>query len=325
MTPLPALPLVPDASGRPHLIIDNSTIEKLRCPRLLEYEWLRRRVLVANKAGRNFGSTLHVGWAVRYQLRGNAAVDSGTVIAQNLAMATWLDANPQPTGDFRNLDHACRVMEAYNKTYGIEDFSILKNAEGKPCVESSFLFPLGEVDGLLIDYCGKIDLGIERDGGLFSFDHKTTFQFGKTWERQLQMDGGQLGYCWAIGKLLGRQPAGYIIDGVRIRKPKRSDEYSDIAPIDASDFVRMPVMVYADDLDSWQANTLALVRVILTHHRNGIFPMHRWNCTNKFGECDMIEVCSCPESNRAEILASTAFEDNTWSPLEKPENKGKTE
>jgi hypothetical protein len=235
-------------------------------------------------------------------------------------MAAWLQDNPQPTGDFRDYQHACRVMEAYNNAYRVEPFALLKTRTGKPIVESSFAFPFGTVGTTPIIYTGKIDVGIEDNNGTWSFDHKTTFQFGDTFDSQMQMDGGQLGYCWALGQFVGKKPSGYLIDAVRIRKPNlKKAEFGGAAAVDASDFKRIPFTVSEDALDDWRTDTLALIADMLRYHSLSYFPRHRWQCTNKFGKCDMFDVCSLPRQFREHALGSDMYEDNVWSPLRQPE------
>ena len=194
--------------------------------------------------------------------------------------------------------------------------------DGTPLVECTFCLPFGTVQNTPIYYCGKIDTAIEDNNGVWSFDHKTAFQFGETFTAMMQMDGGQLGYCWALGQVLKRPVTGYIIDAVRIRRPtrasSRSVEFGGVeSPVDASDFARLPFPIpYASTLEDWRSDTLALIADILWHHDRGYFPRHRWNCTNKFGKCDFFEVCSAPREQREAILYhSTLYEESTWSPL----------
>lgn len=325
MRPLPPLPLVKDNVLAPNgaLIFDNSTLELLRCPRLLEYKWLRKRELVANKAGRNFGSTLHNGWAERYARCLANAPKPDDVIAINESMRKWLEENPQPSEDFRNFDHACKVMMEYNANYGNEPFRVLTNPKtNKPLVEASFCLDFDfEIDGHPVYYSGKIDTGIEDSNGVWSFDHKSAFQFGDTFTKQMQRDGGQMGYFWALWQVLGARPAGYVIDAVRIRKPSRSKaaEYGGTsgAPVDASDFQRIPFAVPTDqEVETWKSDVRALITLAVGFHKAGHFPEYRWQCVGKYGPCDMYECCSCPPDQRDGILYhTTLYEESTWSPL----------
>lgn len=317
MRPLPPFPLVDG-----HLIIDNSALELLKCPRLFENQWLRRRVLATSRAGRNFGSTVHVGMAVRYRECGSAPCSLEATSNAHLAMQQWLQENPQPLEDFRDFNHACLVLSEYNKHYQEEPFTILKNREGLPIVEASFALPFGKVNGYPVIYAGKVDLGIEDNNGVWSFDTKTAFMFGEGWEKSMQMDSGQLGYDWALRQAVppGMKVNGYVINGVRIRRPKKGDEYKGVAPVDASDFVRLPFFVSDETIDEWWENTMHSIEVIMHWYERGYFPQRRSQCVGKYGVCDMFDVCSVGPSSREGILyESGTYEENTWSPLKQVE------
>jgi hypothetical protein len=321
MKPIPRLP-------ENSLVFDNSTIELLRCPREYFYSAERQRELVAERAGRNFGSTIHCGAAVRYTECRADAVSDEVVPKINEAMRKHLDANPQPEEDFRNFNHACTVMQAYNTHYGAEPFRILLNpVDQMPLVERSFLFPFGMVrtpngEPRNLFYAGKIDAGIEDNSGCWSFDHKTTFMFGENWERQMAVDGGQVGYVWALRKTLPpeKKVLGYVINGIRIRKPRRKDNFTDEALVDASDFKREPAYVSEIDIADWMRDTVALVEDILWYQQRHYFPRHRWMCTRKYGPCDFYDVCSLSPDQRENALMSNLFSDREWSPLKKPQN-----
>lgn len=299
-----------------HLLIDNSSIEKLRCFRMWEYSEMRRRSLATSKAGRNFGSCLHTAWAVRYRQAGANAVTAPVTAAQHEAMRQYLESAPQPEDDFRTFEHACRVIDAYNSCYGNEGFKILTNPKDhQPLVECSFAFPFDTICNIPVIYCGKIDTAVANNDGDWSFDHKTTFHYGEIFDCQMQEDGGQLGYTWALGQALGRMPRGYIIDAVRIRRPKKADEYTGTPPVDASDFKRMPFFVDSDDIEEWMEDTRHLIGHLISAAENNYFPRCRWHCTNKYGKCDYFDVCSLPRASREHALMSNMFEDNEWTPL----------
>lgn len=307
----PQLPPLPLVDG--HFLIDNSGLEKLKCPRLFQYTEVDRKTAVAAKAGANFGSTIHRGLETRYKLCGTEPVDSASELLINVAMDEWLRENPQPETDFRNYGHAEKMLRVYNSIYRKEAFKILKNTAGKPIIEASFALPLGSVQNIPIIYCGKIDLGIEDNNGIWSQDHKTAFQFGDTFDKQMSMDGGQLGYCWALGQFTGKQPQGYIIDAIRVRRPKRDDEFSDNGCIDATDFKRTPYFVSQDMLDEWKEDVLSLICNIINMHDRNYYPRFRANCTNKFGVCEFYDVCSTPVEQRERLLNSGMYEENTWT------------
>ena len=317
MTTLPPLPLVPTKDGKLAYLIDNSTLETLVCPTIYKNKHLYKRELSAARAGRNFGAGLHVGWKERYMLCGSKAVDPTNEQTINAALATYFGEKPQPDDDFRTLEHAQKVMKAYNKRYTNEDFTILSRTDGTPAVESSFAFPIGEVQGVQIIYTGRTDMFIHNSEGDWVLDHKTAFQYGENWLKQMAVDSGQKGYVWAFAQLYGRCPRGYIVDGVRIRRPTKKDEYAGVPPVDNTDFQRIPQYVFPQELDDWRENVLLQVDSIFYRHKRGSFEMNRRECVGKYGPCDFYDVCMAMPEQRESILASSMFEELTFSPLNK--------
>lgn len=320
-TTVPPLPFVDGiVPGEKVLIFDNSAVEKLKCARLFEYTVLRKRALSASRDGRNFGAGLHEGWAERYRHCLNKAVTPEATIAINDAMQKYFAGSPPSPNDFRTFEHACTVMKAYNEVYQNEPWQIVgqppqcKNP-GKPIIEEAFLLPFGFVQNIPIYYAGKIDLVITDNVGLWVFDHKSAFQFGESFEKQMKEDGGQMGYVWATQQIIGKKPDGYIIDAVRIRRPTKKSEYTGSPPVDASDMNRIPRFVSQSDIDEWKKDVIHLIGGAIVMHDQGYFPRCRWQCVGKYGPCDMYEVCSNPQEHREAILTGTLFEHDDWSPL----------
>jgi len=314
---LPPLPLVDSPDG-PVFLCDNSSLEKLVCPRLWQLVNLNRRTLVESRAGRNFGAGLHVGLKERYSLCGHNEVTPDKTKIINSAISEFFRSSPQPVDDFRTLEHCQRVMQAYNEYYRSEPFKILQRPDGKPAVESSFSFPLGKVDEVMVYYIGRMDMNIEDNTGEWVFDHKTAFMFGDGFRRSLERNAGQIGYCWAHQQIYGRLPRGYVIDAIRIRRPKKGDEYTGAPPIDSSDLQRIPYFIMPDNVEYWKQNTLRKIENIFLMHSVGYFYQNESQCETKYGPCDFYDLCSAPESSWDEILNSTRYEHNDWSPLNLP-------
>lgn len=315
MTPKHDIPLVEG-----HFILDNSSLEQLRCPRLYQYSSVQRKALITAKAGRNFGSAIHLAMAVRHIRCGSEAVTPEVFEEQKNSMYLWLKAHPQPARDFRDYNHAENVIAAYNKHYQIEPFKIVKNHEGKPIVEHSFLLPFGTVDGIPVLWAGKIDLMVEDNNGHWVFDTKTAFQFGETWTCQMAEDSGQRGYVWAGQQVLGKKLYGSIINGIRIRRPKKEDQYTGVAPIDKTDLQRIPVYITDTEIEEWHRDTSECIHSLFDMYRRGYFPKHRWMCVTKYGLCDFYKVCSlAPAFRDANLNDPNLYEDDTWTPLKTPE------
>lgn len=314
-----------EKDGQPCFFVDNSSLNTLVCPRFYELKHICGRELVAARAGRNFGAGLHVGWQRRYSLCGSSAVDAKAEVYINDGMMDYFREKPQPENDFRTLAHAQRIMQVYNERYRNEPFEILKNAKGQPAVESSFAFPIGDVVypsserlSIKIIFTGRVDLFTrDNEGEWAGPDHKTTSELGNPFMTTMATDSGQKGYCWAFQQIYGRLPRGYIINAVRIRKPRKMDLYTGEAPIDASDFLRIPHYVFPSELEEWREDVLAKVETIFWMHHRGYFQRHTSRCSEKYGRCDMYDVCISQRESRDTVLASSLFEDYTWSPLNK--------
>lgn len=330
MQTLPPLQFLKRENGSLAFLIDNSTLETLTCPRLYELKHLRMRDLVAARAGRNFGAGLHVGWRERYLRCGSAPVDESSEAAINEAMATFFRDKPQPPEDFRTLDHACKVMKAYNQRYLTEAFTILPKNDGTPAVEASFAFTLGHLkyqplprdpeianaQDIEIVYTGRVDLLTkDPEGEWVGPDHKTAFMFGQGFQDAMATDAGQRGYCWAFQQMYGRPPRGYVIDAVRIRPPTKKATYAGDAPISFEDMQRIPFYIFPDDIEEWRQDTLAKIETIFWMHARDYFQKHTKMCVTKYGRCDMFEVCITARGSREAVLSSNQFEDLTWSPL----------
>lgn len=330
------------------LLLDNSAIEKWRCPQEFDYSVNAKRSLVASRAGRNFGSACHEGWNVRYKECGTAPATSAAIEKINETMRLYFERSPEPSGDFRNYGHSVRYMAEYNKVYQTEPFKILGQPDhctnpGRPIIEEPFMLPFAiaykataglwtvlpwdqarylswraaPVDWIIpIFYTGKIDLGIENDNGIFSFDHKTSFEFGEKFTKDMMINGGQRGYCWALGKIIGRKATGYIIDACRVRRPSKKTDYEGAGNIDASDFQRLPKWLDDIELAEWETDVRAIIQNILTIDSTGHYPRHRWECVRKYGECDFYQICTSLAAQRHwQLFDSMQYEENKWSPL----------
>lgn len=316
---IPPLPLIDGA-----LIVDNSYLEQLQhCPRSYLFKYGLRRISITPGPGRNFGSAEHEAFAIRYIRSGAKGVTPEIELEMEAALRNYFEKNPQPENDFRNVDHGIRVARAYNLNYKEESFTI-QAASGTPIIEKSFLLPIGAIStnkyGVVsVYYAGKIDLMVRDSIGLWVVDHKTAFQFGNSFEAEMASDSGQLGYCWAGGQIFGEKPNGYITNAIRIRKPKRGDVYEDRAPVDSADFKRLITTVTQDRLDEFVGTVLDWAGLLIRFHENNRFPRvsGKKGCVGKYGICEYYDVCNAPEASRENLLNSSLFQENTWSPLKK--------
>lgn len=345
---LPSLPLIDGC-----FIFDNSSIEKLQsCPYEYQLCHINKRISADNRAGLNFGQACHSVLKHRYMTYGSNPVTDTT--ETNHILAEHFDASPEPVGDFRNLSMAQAWSEAYNDVYKTESFEILKLSKGELMVERSFLRPFAFFDdGHLVDvhsvqfekttvaqwveelkclkytpilFSGRIDMGLTDTTGEWILDHKSTFQFGKSFISEMLASPQFRGYAWEFKHYFGRMPKGYIINAFRVRPPCKGAEYDTSLLFRTSgkdpDFLRISQHLTEADITEWEQNTFNMLEEIFWYHGRGKFHKHKKSCVSKYGPCQFYTLCNevAPES-RESYLNSANYIDNTWTPLNTPKMK----
>ena len=334
MNTLPPLPLVDGC-----LFVDNSMLELLTtCPRALEYNRLHQRVAAVSKPSLAFGSAIHLALEHRYRNYGVHAPDVSLEMEQSEILTRFFNDNPQPEGDYRNLNWAFEMVKRYNQTYDLEPFQLLTDAKGDKMVELSFALPLftyfptlreangnneAWAQGIPIIYTGRIDLPVIWDNQLFIGDHKTTSIIGPSFFDKMKMSAQQKGYAWAFGELTGQKPVGYFINAIRTKEPPLSlgkeggRTKQTVAQWWRETFQRERYFLQPGELDEWKSNAIALVEELFYHYQKDYMPMKTAWCS-QYGRCPYFDVCSLPQNDRLIALGSNWYTDNTWNPLKVP-------
>jgi len=309
------------------LFIDNSTLERfVTCPRSAGYYVGLRRELNKSRAALEFGKIIHEALAYRY------ANYTGYVEPACVAgMVACLDkgfASYHPEDDeWRNYGIAVSAVQHYNATYPMEEFEVVQFG-GKPFVEQPFAIPLGEitvnaelwirdpvtneirkayVGTLKIVWKGKIDLAYRRESFLYGMDHKTTSIMGPGFFSEFELSHQVHGYSWAIKKLLGSLPRGFVINGLGIRKPTKTGK--------SLEFTRQIIPIYDSLVDEWELDTLHIVSDFVEMCRRGYLPKHTKWCVGKYGACEYKQVCGLEPAQRAAAIGSNEYRNVTWDPL----------
>jgi hypothetical protein len=343
------LPIVHSALFGDCLFIDNSTLEFLdTCPRSMEYFYMNKRTSSDERGALNFGGGVHAALACRYsQASGYQDFCSGTPVEQQMIerMDEYFAANPLPIDGWRTAEHARNIVLGYNTRYDVEPFRVLEQA-GKPLTEFPFAFKLvttkaevpkweyeapgwdKKITHRLITwfYTGRIDLVVGEGSQIFTLDHKTTSMMGDGFWMEQRVSPQHEGYCWAWWKATGLVPAGYIVNGIRTRKPLVRDESgkskrSQRQDVEADDFQRDKVFIDLPRLMEWESNLKAKLETFLWYYSRGYFPAHKKWCVGKYGACQYYDVCSLSPEFRIPTLNSGNFKDATWSPLERKEGE----
>jgi len=177
-------------------------------------------------------------------------------------------------------------------------------------------------------YIGKIDLPLLRNGNLYVMDHKTTsvldknFFYAKKASQQTKM------YCYAMQALTGMKVDGYAINVIHTKEvpdyvtegrafkgvKKTPQQYWDEA------LTRQFHNVTQEELEGAKNNAINLCEEFFWNYSRGIFPRSSSDsvCVPKYGPCPYYTVChEVAEADKLDYLASGAYMDNTWSPLNK--------
>ena len=339
------LPIVHSPEFGDCLFIDNSTLEHLdACPRDMEYFYVNKRQSSEERAALTFGGGIHQALATRYRAP-EEYVDfvSNTELEQKMfsALDTHFGDEALPLGDWRTAELAQRIVQGYNNRYQSEPFRVLEQG-GKPLVEFPFALKLATQKYRIYNeetrvwedkvvtwfYTGRIDLVVWEDNQIFTVDHKTTSMMGEGFWLAQRVSAQHEGYCWAWWKATGKVPSGYIINGIRTRKPIVRDDKgvgkrSQRADVSDEDFQRDKVFVDLPRIVEWETNIKAMLGRFLDYYSAGYFPLHRNQCVRKYGTCQYYDVCNLSQEFRLPTLNSGNFKDVTWSPLERHEGEVK--
>lgn len=314
----PELPIVDG-----HFLIDNSSLEYYTtCRRSYEYHTLHRRVLAESRSALAFGGLIHRCLELRYaweSTTGQNPLDTAFDEIERQQVAIIEDHfrdTPVSEGDHRTAALAHEVVLLYNKYYVNEPFEILKDTTGKPLVEVPFALTLGTLEfqgrPIVVVWTGRLD-AITRwtaDNKVVHMDHKTSSIGGDRFFNDFLNDQGQIGYAWALQKILQMRVEGFCINALFIRRPTATGS--------SIEFKRRKYPLDSERIDEWQFNTLSLVSDVLRDYDRKFFPMESKWCNGKYGQCPYLDVCTVPPLGRRAMLYSGLYRDDDWSPLNKP-------
>jgi hypothetical protein len=165
-------------------------------------------------------------------------------------------------------------------------------------------------------YCGRIDLPVLWDTAMTIIDHKTASMLGNSFFESLAMSAQQKGYCYSFTKTTGIKVRQFAVNALRVRQPPIKVQTSASAANAwwQENLVRQRFDVSDEQLLEWEWNVKELISEFLWNYSRGYFPMKTSWCA-KFGKCQYYDVCSLPVAQREELLSSTMYQDNLWSPL----------
>jgi len=308
-----SVPRGPIISPEGIMRIDNSSLEHFAtCARSAEYYLVRNKELNRSRAALSFGSLMHQLLESHYT--------EDILPSYRVARAAQIIAEtelPVEEGEWRTSERAMETYISYLATCEFDDFSIMRESDGKPLVEIYFEQALGDVEfnaefngiyhkTLRVLWTGRIDAVIETGKEVFVMDHKTTTMLGPSFFADFENSQQTIGYTWAGQQFLGKPVAGLFLNALAIRKPSKA----------GTPFERHTKRyLYSQDrLEEWQHNTLVLVSDFLSHLDRKYFPMQTKWCVGKYGQCPYFDVCTLPQPQREAMLTSNFYRDVTWTP-----------
>jgi hypothetical protein len=325
----PSLPLIDGC-----WFVDNSTKDIFTtCPTAGDYYVRHRRVLASEGTALRYGGIIHEALAMRNRIQAARPPSPWSAEDEQAQLKHLVDqfsARPCETESWRNVDSAIKLLRAYNAQTRLDSYTFATDKANFAVIEMPFAAYIGDVRGVKIIYCGKIDRTVVLQDGIFVWDYKTSSMLGDTFWQDLAMSEQMRGYCWALRETLGIEPTGYIIDVLVTRESivnavfddatgtiinvRNSLKESKAKPVEFARqrfFTKEP----PGQLDEWRENFLAQCDMFLYFNEKGQFPRYHKHCVGKYGCCPYYRVCELPARSRQSALDSGAFEDVKWSPL----------
>lgn len=328
---LPPLPLTDGC-----LFLDNSALELLQtCPRAFQHNRLDSRIITGERHALNFGTAMHKALEWRYKnCKNNSPTESDTNVMVSIMEQMFLDHPMPDEDDHRNLNFGIELLQRYNTKYYLEPFNILVDKEDKPMVELAFALPLfvftnalpgyGPAPTIPVYFTGRIDLPVSWDSQLFITDHKTDSMFfgPASFINEQKASNQYRGYCWAFEQLTGKTVDGFVVNGIRTKSPpKTKPKYCTIDQWWDESFVRdiTYLSLYPNWQTRWRNDAITLIEQMFWLYSRGELNMlgKFTRACSRYGGCQYRDVCLAPtEEKGSEILHSSVYKENLWTPLE---------
>lgn len=330
----PACPLV--------LTMDWSSLESLlACNRSAEYKLVHSRT-THTKSALIFGAAFHSALECFYKRSPSDTQASLLELGGRAIQAEYALHSHVTIDDYRTADYCFSCFSLYLSQYFNETITPYIH-EGKPLVEFTFVMPVGMTEvpvsvfalwglgkltndaareelsfiGALagatipcrIEWSGIVDVLMQMGDGhtLRVCDHKTTSILSDAFFNSFQVSMQPIGYVAAMRAAFpDLNIKGFYLNCAACRKPTKTGI--------AYESYRRPYDYTAWQCEEWKQDLLALIGELLHNLTSKNFPKKTNWCAGKYGACPYLDVCSAPASQRAMILNTGLFADNTWKP-----------
>ena len=299
-------------------VYDNSSFETYQsCPRAWFHKIICKREQNTYKSGREFGSLIHRCLDSHY--RGESIDIQHKYIDEHFEQ----NMGQLAPDDHRTHGYAQTLLANYKATYPQEPFVVCTPTEQN--IEIAFQLPFATIDGVQVYWSGRIDLIVHYSSldEYWIVDHKTHFRGGASAFDEYIRSTPQWGYVWAARQLTGKPIKGFVINMIITRSITRTGA--------GIGFERQRFPVDDDMLDEWYITTHDEIASLIQRQRAHdeitklalspnltprAFPCRNKNCTNKYGQCEYLDVCRVPASQREMLLYSNLYKDHTWNPID---------
>jgi hypothetical protein len=298
----------------------------MTCKRSAGYYIALKRELCKPKTAQAFGKIIHKALEKRYRDFGTYLGADASTAMTNAVTEEFQSWTPEDD-DYRNYATAVSVIKQYAAQYQLEDFEPYRFPNGQLFVELPFAKPLGQIkiaaplwvrnpdgtierrtiDCITVIQKGKIDLVYRREGNIYGLDHKTTSVLGPQYFNEYELASQIHCYAWAINKIIGELPRGYVINALGVRKPTKTGK--------ALEFIRQTIRIYPELVAEWEVDTMQLTAEFIEGCRTNQLPKSPKWCIAKYGACEFRQVCGLEPKLRSTSLYSNEYRDVTWDPL----------
>lgn len=327
----PSCPLV--------LTMDWSSLESLlACNRSAEYKLVHSRG-AHTKSALIFGAAFHSALECFYKRSPSDTIESLLELGGRAIQAEYALNSHVIIDDYRTADYCFSCFSMYLGEYFNEPITPYVH-EGKPLVEFTFSYPVGQMEvptrifsewgyGKLtndpikeqdswqvvptlpcrIEWSGIVDaLMVMGDGHTLRVcDHKTTSILSDAFFNSFQVSMQPVGYVAAMRAAFpDLNIKGFYLNCAACRKPTKTGI--------AYESYRRPYDYSNEQCEEWREDLLAIIGELLHNLTTKNFPKKTNWCAGKYGACPYLDVCSAPSSQRAMILGTGLFADNTWKP-----------
>lgn len=204
----------------------------------------------------------------------------------------------------KTREHLIRVLVWYFENYKEDNCTPVILSNGKPAVELSFRFEIG--NDLML--CGHLDQIVDfGQSGRYVMDHKTTGSTVTGASAQYFFNGfnpdNQM-TLYSLGAAIAFQTPvkGVIIDAAQLM-------------VGGAAFARGFTHRTSAQLDEFLEGVYSYRRMAEMFHSQGFYPMNESACGN-YGGCQFRDICAKSPQIREKFLKTDFTQDKPWNPLE---------